>query len=259
MRKLVVMAAAAACLAAWGTGRTWAAHQAQADAPQRVCSYIEQAFAATGAVYSGFEIHDWTTLSNTFDGETALQATAKRLAVSLGGKGLHYYGHVDPRDHVALFTGTYGARDNLSVELASMRLTDPQTVLVVRIWRQGSTSPGAQAFARLPGMYAAVAQAVQSIGGRPMINASLFGHLALLAPPAKRAEVIRGAFGAAGAEPLQPMVLPYTTSVAGFSGAGVPYILGGSQKLNLQVALHEDNFNHYTRVLVGSPILTVEY
>ena len=255
----MAVAAAAACLAAWGTGRAWAAHQAQADAPQRVCSYIEQAFAATGAVYSGFEIHDWTTLSNTFDGEAGLQATAKRLAVELGGKGLHFYGHVDPSNHVALFTGTYGTRDHLSVELASMRLAAPQTVLVVRIWRQESTSPGSQAFARLPGMYANVEQAVQSVGGRPMVNASLFGHLAPLTPPEKRLQIIRSAFGAAGAAALQPMVLPYTTSVAGFASAGVPYIVGGRQKLNLQVALHEDNFNHYTRVLVGSPILTVEY
>ncbi len=259
VRKLMTLATVAACLAVYGAGRAWAARQAQADVPQQVCNYIETAFRATGAAYSGFEIHDWTTLSDTFRPESALRATASRLAAELGGRHLHYYGHVDSRDHVALFTGTYGTRSHLSVELASLRLVPAQTVLVVRIWRQEATGGAARVFSRLPAMYADVQRAVRSIGGRPTVNASLFGHIDRLLAPAQRSRTVDAAFGAVAALPLQPMVLPYTTSVAGFAAAGIPYIVGGTQRLDLQVALHEDHFNHYTRVLVGSPILTVEY
>jgi hypothetical protein len=55
------------------------------------------------------------------------------------------------------------------------------------------------------------------------------------------------------------MVYTYTTSVAGYATRVLHSVLAGGQPVNLQVALHENSYRNCTKVLVGSPIITVEY
>jgi len=216
--------------------------------------YVQAAFMATKAKLTGYEVHDWTTLNDTFMTEQAAQALGKELVAKLHVTDVRLYKHVDSRDHVALWSGKVRGI-TATVEVASMAIpTAPaQTVLVLRLLDSGEDS---DTFAT---SYAAIGEAVRAVGGHVQENATLFGILPGALSGAHREQLIGSAFTRAGAEELQPMQSTYTTSVAGFGKVGVPYEQAGAQKINLQVALHANSYNNVTRVLVGSPIITVEY
>lgn len=254
MGKLKKLAALVALLGMFGSYTSGQA-LAHAFSPQEGApiAYVQAAFAATKAKLTGYEVHDWTTINNTFMPEKAVTALGKQLAVKLAVTDLRLYPHVDSRDHVALWSGkVHGLA--ATVEVASMAIPGaPQTVIVLRLVDSGDDG------ASFAASYRAIRAAVRSIGGTLEENATLFGELAHPLSESARARVIGSAFARAGAAELQPMQSTYTTSVAGFGAENIPFELAGAQKINLQVALHANSYNNVTRVLVGSPIITVEY
>ncbi|MCY0892300.1 MAG: YwmB family TATA-box binding protein [Acidibacillus sp.] len=259
MKKLVLLGLAIATVMSYFAGQTFAEvlhGPVSNDTPQ----FVERAFNATHAQMTGFEVHDWTTLHNAFVPVKTLVAEAKAYAHELGLHDMHLYEHQDPNDHVAQWSGTVSfgphAKDvTTSVEMASMLLPDApaQTVLILRYL--GTTSDE-QAFASA---YARLTETAQQAGGLPKINGTLFGNVPGLQGESERATRIAKAYQAVFAKELQSMVYPYTTSIAGYGAAPVPYLVAGKQLVNIQVAMHEDSFEHNTKVLVGSPIITLEY
>ncbi|MCY0876449.1 MAG: YwmB family TATA-box binding protein [Firmicutes bacterium] len=215
--------------------------------------YVQAAFNATKAKLTGYEVHDWTTINDTFMSEPAVTALSHTLAQKLQVTDMHLYPHVDDRDHVALWSGSVRGL-KATVEVASMDIPGaPQTVIVLRLVESGGDE------ATFATSYAAIRSAILSVGGTLEENATLFGDLPGALSGTTREQVIKAAFDRAGAEELQPMQSPYTTSVAGYGAKDIPQEQAGKQAINLQVALHANRYNNVTRVLVGSPIITVEY
>jgi hypothetical protein len=222
--------------------------------------YVARALAATGARMNGFEVHDWSNLSSRAESLPTLRAEAERVVRAFGMKRTGAYEHDAANDRVALVTGTYDGNATASVELASMQLTASQmeTVLVARIADTGSGRKP-PALAEVAGAYLSIERATRAVAAQPDVNVTLFGSLANMLGRAARASRVAAALAADGAAAQPGMADAYTTSVTGFSPAPVPYDIAGQTRFNLQVALFENNFHHSTRVLVGSPIITVEY
>lgn len=246
-------------------GEAWPAPAQPVSALERAAArnatlYVARAMAATGARMDGFEVHDWSVLSGGAQGLPELREEAGRIARALGMKQTGAYEHDAPNDRVALVTGTYDGSTTASVELASMQITASQmeTVLVARIDAPGSPRKP-PTLAEVVGAYASVERAVREAAASPEVNVTLFGTLADMLGRSARASRVAAALAADGAKPQPGMADAYTTSVTGFSPAAVPYDIAGGTRFDLQVALFEDNFHHSTGVLVGSPIITVEY
>ena len=263
MKKLAIMGAVLGMLTSYVTGQALA-QRFVSPSQVTVPAYLEKAFAATRSQLTGYEVHDWTTLSASFLPERQLRQADREVAVRLGVRHLKLYAHSDPHDHVALWTGTYAANPvrgaraedvKATVEMASLAFADApsQTVLIVRLLASTNKEAGFAA------AYAAVARVADKVTGHAEINATLFGSIPRLLDTHARAKRIHSAFIAAGARPLQSMTYTYTTSVSGYGAGGVPALHAGKQNINLQVALHENGYKDVTRVLVGSPIITVEY
>jgi len=262
MKKLAAVAAMLGMVGAYTSGQTVAhAWDAQSSSPPSASPvhYVETAFAATRAHFTGYEVHDWTTLNDAFLSQQAVHRLSHELAMKLHLSQPRLYQHQDSRDHVALWSGTVvvqGLSLQSTVEVASLDIPNApaQTVVILRVLGGGNAQ------ATLDRVYAAVDGLADAIGGHAQVNATLFGALPGLRTGEERSAAIRRAFAAVGAQELQPMQSPYTTSVAGYAPqATVATAQAGQQTLNLQVALHADGYKSVTRVLVGSPIITVEY
>ncbi len=280
MKKLALMGLAVLLTASYLTGQTMAS--VWRPGAGRTVPFLTKAFDATHSRLTGFEVHDWSTLHDGFSSVAVLTRAAKRLAQKMDVSSLHLYTHDGPRDHVAVWTGFWQAgkqtaRMQATVEMASLSFPDApaQTVLILRLLASGPSYPGTRAghlqarsaalrsemglFRDFAAAYRTVRTTAAASGGNALVNATLFGVLPGLLNTAHRGAVVRAAYAAVHAQPLQSMVYAYTTSIAGYAADGGSPALAGSQGVNLQVALHENSYNRSTRVLVGSPIITVEY
>lgn len=267
LKKLALLAALLGMVLCYLSGQAVArAVQPAQDAPT---AYLWQAFRATGSRFTGFEVHDWTTLNQRFLKQQAVRQLSQAIARQLGMRAPRLYQHSDGRDHVALWSGVVNLASTgdaaskrvavssltATVELASMALPQApaQTVLIIRLMANKTAAH------TLATAYAATKQVVEAVGGRPQINETLFGELPGLRSAGERSRLIATAFAAAGARELEPMQSTYTTSVAGYGKFPVDSAQANGQALNLQIAMHANSFKNVTKVLVGSPIITVEY
>lgn len=263
MKKLALMGLAGLLMASYLTGQA-VASRLRPDSGAMV-PFLTQAFVATHSRPTGFEVHDWSTLRSGFSSVATLTKDSKRLAQEMGVSAPHLYTHNGSHDHVALWTGIFTVgkqktRLQATVEMASMSFPDApaQTVLILRLLASAPRS-STELYRNFAVAYRTVRTCAAAAGGSAVVNATLFGVLPRLLNMERRGAVVRAAYAAVHAQPLQTMVYTYTTSVAGYAAEGGQSVPAGGQPVNLQVALHENSYSKSTRVLVGSPIITVEY
>ncbi len=256
MKKLAMLATVLLMGAAYMSGKALATNELTKSG--NPVTYALHAFATTHARETGFEVHDWSTLSRQFESESTIRHEATVLAKGLGLTSLKHYEHIDAHDHVFLWSGTFHAANDpatATVEIASMRFIDApsQTVLIERIVKNTTSQ------ALVPLSYDAIRKSVLLAHGDLDINVMLFGSLSGQLSTSARAGIVLHVLSAVNATPVGTMTDSYTTSTSAYASGAAPSLLSGAQPVNLQVALHENSYKHDTRVLVGSPLITVEY
>lgn len=260
MKKLALMVLVGGCIVAYSLGNKVATASVPSSTDAAV-TLVRQAFTATQAKLSAYEVHDWTTLRNQALSLSQIEDIGKNVATTLKINVRPEHVQSSKEEASVIFTGLRSPQDTagstqVSVQLMSMKLPQvpPQTVLVVR---EVTTTTVAGS---MGATYQHVADAVSRVGGQPHINVTMIGYLQGTLPTGARAQVIQHAFVSTAGQPLQTMQDAYTSSTSGtVAAANVPFIESGMQKLNLQVALHKRNYQKDTKVLVGSPLITIEY
>jgi hypothetical protein len=219
-----------------------------------------RAFTATGARLTDIEVHDWSTVSQRFASMRALTALALRAAQLLGLRQAHFWQRETRGERVVQLTGWFRGTAGqpslaLSIEAASMRFvgSPAQTVLALRIYG------AAHDVTSLAVAYRALAQAVAAAGGTADLNATLIGRLPRGYSTTAQQALERKAWSAVTGRILQRFTGTYTTSDAGYAPWRAPAVVTGGQRLDLQVAFHRNNYAQMTKVLVGTPMITVEY
>lgn len=265
MKKIALWATTIFMLGAFLGGRTFAESLENHSSVQTTpISYVGQAFRATGATMTGYEVHDWSTLTNTFEDQAALRVQELRLTRDIGLTDIQQVSHVDAADHVLVYQGTIhisGASPSqqgaemATIEMASMRFVSApsQTVLIVRILETGSAETS------LPVSYDEVERIIKEAGGQAQVNVTLFGTIHQMLSPQKRGQIVLHALRNVDARAAGSMADRYTTSTSAYAANWGDAIMAGTQPMNLQIAMHENGYSQTTRVLVGSPIITVEY
>ncbi len=256
MKKLWV-AVLASCAISYVVGQEVAT--AASPGAESSVALVESAFAATGARVTGFEVHDWTILPQATMSVARLRVLGQGIANEL------QIGTVTPLISKSVteasvvyvgtmrFAGESGAV-RVTVDLMGMRIPGApvQTALVI------------QALANDDGAVSEVdrrvAAAVQTTGATPSINVTMIGLLGKSLATSARAKVIRQSFASVDAREAQSEQDAYTSSVAGCANRiWAPAVRANGQPINLQVALHKRNEFKDTKVLVGSPVITLEY
>jgi hypothetical protein len=223
-----------------------------------------RAFTATGARLTDIEVHDWSTVSQRFASMRALTSLALRAAQLLGLLRAHFWQRETRGERVVQLTGSFrgtagGPTLSLSIEAASMRFvgSPAQTVVALRIY--GATHDVSSLAVAYKAMAQAVAEAVAEAGGTADLNATLIGRLPYAYSTTAQQALQSKAWSAVTGRIMQRFTGTYTTSDAGYAPWQVPAVVSGAQKLDLQVAFHRNNYAQMTKVLVGTPMITVEY
>lgn len=217
---------------------------------------LNTAFAATGAQVEAYSIHNWSVLNDTFIDPAIVQSSAEQVAGALKIQSPTVYQHADDTQRVYQLFGKWDAQTTVAVIVNSMRQTQPawaQTSLVIRIEYEGNDSQGLQqAISR-------VRAAVNKTGAKPQISTCIKGFLNDRMDGMERDRLISNTFQTVQASETEAMRTDMLTSVSGYSKLSDEYITTNAKRMNMQMAVHYETYQKKTQVLIGSPILTIEY
>lgn len=225
-----------------------------------LAGFTVQAFEATGAKTDGYEVNNWTKLSDKFESEKQLSDVVTKLEQELHMASPKTVSHHDSGDGHSGQTfyeayGSWGDQTNVSVTASSFKFASgpDETILVIRA---DSTGSNLKAFADAVSQ---IQTAVQSLGAQPQISCCVEGFLDAKMNGGQSESLVRKTFKAVAASEIEGVQTGSLTSISGYSTKLPQYILTRGRKMNIQVGLHYDTVHQRTNVVVGAPIVTVTY
>lgn len=213
-----------------------------------------RAFDTSTAEAEGYYVHNWSVVNNTYMSMKELQQMAERLNSTLQIPDAQVNKIDDEHQHIYQLYGRWDPRTTVSLVLATMDLEkQPQTVLVIKVERESNR---VQDITR---SIEKVKETTKSIGVAPQISTCIKGFYSDRIESTERNQLIQRIFASVNAGEIEGIRSELITSVSGYSPLSKEYIKTNEKRMNLQVAMHYDAYQKKTRILVGSPIVTIEY
>lgn len=217
--------------------------------------FLAQAFAATQADVEGYSVHNWSMLDKEFRSTEQLKALAQKLTKTF--EILNAKESLDNGGDQNSYTlrGTRADGGTAQIVLTSMKFQDraPQTVLVLRVEREAQDLDGFKQAIQ------GVRETVTEANAIPQISTCIKGLRGDKMSDSASNTLIQNVFQHVKAKEIEGVRSELVTSLSGYSPLTKDYIVTNGNKMNLQVAVHYDAHLDKTRVLVGSPIVTIEY
>lgn len=224
--------------------------------PRKEAEYLAQGFNATGAKATGFVIHDYSTVNQQFMSVSDLQNLAETMVADFGLTNVKAGKRVGQDEHIIQLSGTWSKQTSVSIVLSSFHMTDgmpDSTILVLRAKTETSN------LAELAPQMSAISTELQRLRISSQLDAYITGYVKPKLSQQQTDHVISKAFVTVKAERTEGLSSTLVSSISGYSPEGPTYILSNGKKMNLQVALHWDGYNHQTNVIVGTPIIIDPY
>lgn len=238
---------------------------------QQTAHFLEQSFAATKAKVAGYEINNYSTLSNfgtkTNQGNQAstpisvveLAREASRFTQEFPLQNTKTYKYEAANEVYYEVTGNGPDHTHVTATLSSFHYPNAQpsaantAVLTVRV--DGETTN----LTHFESVLKKVEIGVSSLKVLPQISACIEGTTSAKIIGDSANKVVDAAFNVVGAKRVEGLQTKLETSISGYSPEGSTVILTNGHKMNLQVAVHYDSVHKRTNILVGTPIITVTY
>ncbi|GAX89630.1 YwmB family TATA-box binding protein [Effusibacillus lacus] len=217
--------------------------------------FLNRAFAASGAQGEGYSVHNWSVVNSQYLPMDALKLMAGKINAELAIPDPQEHKNSEERQNVYQLYGQWDPHTSVSLILTSMNLSEhpQQTVLVIKIERESDRLQD------IPEHIEKVKQAAAQVGATPQISTCIKGFFNDRIEGMERDQLVSGIFAAVEANEVEGIRSDSLTSVSGYSPIVLEYIMTNKKRMNLQVAVHYDEYSAKTRILVGSPIVTIEY
>ncbi|MBX6395635.1 MAG: YwmB family TATA-box binding protein, partial [Alicyclobacillaceae bacterium] len=198
-------------------------------------------------------IHHWSTWNHQFMTVDQLKDVAARLNGTLGLRDTREWTYDKGDQRVYQLRGLWPGGVSGMLVLTSLKTgSQIDTTLVVRVEKTGPADDLGSAHDRVRKM-------LEVAGVEPRMDTCLYGTLDDRMSETERRDRIAHALDAVRAREVEALRTPLVTSVSAYSAQMKEYIRTGNKKMNLQIAMHDDAYGNKTRVVVGTPIVTVEY
>lgn len=221
----------------------------------RMGDMLTQAFAASSAEAEGYSVHNWSVVNQQFAEMNELVQMARKMNETLQIPNPQEYQNSELQQHIYQLYGKWDDTTDVTLILNSMNLEgqQPQTTLVVKVERRSNNTEG------LTETVDRVRQTARDAGANPQISTCIKGFLNDRIKITERDQLIKRVLSSVKAKEVEALRSDLLTSVSGFSAASKEHILTDGKPMNLQVVVQWDNYQKRTRVLVGAPIITIEY
>ena len=239
---------------------------------------LNQSFTAVHAKQTGYILHDYSTINHQFTEVKNLSNLGVDLVQELGVQNAKVTKISRADDVFYNVDGSWPNSTEVQVILSSFRdgVSGSQvglssgstaglsgsasnsptgiTTLAVSVIGKGSNNE------YIKQQYQVVDNALKNVGVTPEMDACLEGYLDDKIVGVHAKNVVNTAFEAIGAQPVEGLYTQLETSVSGYTNYyNTNYIQTDGKSMNVQFAVHADDYNHRTNVLVGTPIITTTY
>ncbi|MFC4769502.1 YwmB family TATA-box binding protein [Effusibacillus consociatus] len=216
---------------------------------------LTRAFDASQAQAEGYYVHNWSIVNQTFMTMDELAQMAQKMNSVLQIPNAQENKINGERQYVYQLYGRWDPSTEVSLALTTMNLQgqQPQTVLVIKIERDSNRVQD------ITQSVEKVKSTAAQIGVSPQISTCIKGFYNDRIDSMGRNQIIGRVFKAVNANEVEGIRSDSLVSVSGYSPLSKEYIKTNGKRMNLQVAVHYDAFQKKTRILVGSPIVTIEY
>lgn len=217
--------------------------------------FLRDAFTATDGSVEGYSIHNWSVIDKEYHGVDQLKVMAQQLNRTFGIENVKESSGGQGDQNSVTLRGTWKNGADVQLVVQSMRLTDnaPQTALVLRVERE---TKDLQDYGQAIEKVRETALSQQTV---PQISTCVRGFLPDKMKDGESNTLVKRVFQKVKAKEIEGVRSDLVTSVSGFSPLSKDYIVTNGNKMNLQVAVHYDAYQGKTRIVVGSPIVTIEY
>lgn len=216
---------------------------------------LNHAYEATQADPTGYYVHDWSVVNASFVGMEELMTMAKQVNTVLQIPNPQEYKSQIGKQNVYQLHGKWGADTDVSLIFNSMNLEEhpAQTTMVIKIEREGrNVKDITQSIEK-------VKKSAAKISVTPQISTCIKGFMDDRIKPTDRDQLIKRVFSSVHANEIEGIRSDLLTSVSGYSPLTKEHIMTNEKKMNLQIVVQWDEYQKRTLVLVGSPIVTIEY
>lgn len=221
-------------------------------------SLLVQAFLDTGTKFAEYNINGWLQVNNQWLDKPELEKIGLDTLEKLGGAKESFRGDFTED------TGFRGYRlsgqlDNniyLEILVQSMELikdNNPgETYLVISLTDQGDIG-------RHDSYRGKAEKALKALGKEPQLASIFTGVVAGNMSLKEQENLIDNVFARVKAEKLEGVSEENLVSWSGYTDQIEESISIGEKKININVASRYHNIDDYTYVIVGSPIISMEY
>jgi hypothetical protein len=217
--------------------------------------FLQTSFAATHAAPNSYLIHDWTEVSHTFSSEAALQQITNDLQQELHVQKAKVFKRTNKGEHFYELSGIWHDATQVSLTLSSFQFSSQSamTLLIIHVANDSGK------LTRFRSELSTVRDAVTKLRLTPQISACIEGSISARMSGDYAKRLVDQSFKAVSAHRIGGITTPLVTSISGYSSRESQFIQSNGHHMNLQVAVHFDQYHHRTNVLVGTPIITKTY
>lgn len=218
-------------------------------------SLVLTSFASTGARMTHYVIHDYSEVNGHALSASRLRSISLSLARSMHLQQVHARARATADERWTVVTGDW-PHASVQVILTSLRGRGGATATVLIIRADAAADAGLSSFTS---QVKTVQQVVLAHGWVTQLSAYVQGTLPHTLSQAQAGQVASAALDAVQARSVEGLRTTHETSVSAYSPLAVNFIRTGTQRMNLQVALHDNGYAGHEDVLVGSPIIVDAY
>jgi hypothetical protein len=252
MRKLVSYI----CMIVMAVGMvTLVTSQGTKAAMENPSSVLEQAFQATDAQVEQYSVRGFAVKKNQWMEWEDVFRLAQDLAASMNIRNIKQENTKQADENQVRLYGQWDDQTHIMVSVLSMKKSqmDVQTIMIIKVDRQGNSLRELKTIQeRL--------RYTSLLYGIPMeISTTLQGTIAAQLSEKQQEQIIHRVFGEVGAKEVEGLRSPKVTSISAYTPKIAEHIVSMQRPINLQVAAHFDQYRQKTHVVIGSPVITVEY
>lgn len=242
-------------IALFSTSLLYTKYAHSSSPSQDMAALVSKAFTATGAKQTGYSVHDWSVIDEQYHTKQDLHTLGDRLNQTLQIQNPQVFESANGNQNVFQIRGKWDTNTSISMELTSMQFPgkNPQTTLVIR------AESTATSLHELAVNMDQIKSTIAVTKARPQISTCIQGFLDDRMNNVERNQLISNTLRSVNAKELEGVRSDLVASISGYSPLSQDFIVTNGKKMNLQVAIHYDSYRHQTQVLVGSPIVTIEY
>jgi hypothetical protein len=230
-----------------------------AQAAERQAAYLSEAFLASKAHPTGFEVHDWTQVNRQFMTVRQLSILAKKLQQELRVRNAKVTQKAVGKETYVAVRGLATDGGTVAIFLSSFQgqQGSGQTVLVIR--EDVSHLHPHDVHKNLSNDLETVAKATAELHLSSQISACIQGYVGDRMEDGQQDKLAARVMQAVHAQRVEGIKTGLLTSISAYSPLGSTFITGNGHKMNLQIAVHYDDYHQRTNVVIGTPIITVTY